>query len=180
MTLRKSNRNKVYKSSLIIGLFFMCLIIFFSLYVVNILGTKNKKLPFDEIISNSSFYLKSNLPDWHTINLGKFQIQTPKEYKFYRLNGVDSYVGGITNGIDTLQFDYGLYSNTLGKYAREKFEVSTEIINEKRFKVVKAHSEIGFVGAYTQDLKNGNRLSISCENCKSLDAKIKMIRTIAF
>nr|WP_295867600.1 cytochrome c [uncultured Chitinophaga sp.] len=49
-------------------------------------------------------------PDWKTIDYGPFKLKSPPEWKQVKLHGIDSYVGGLTNGKDTLTFDYGWYS----------------------------------------------------------------------
>ncbi len=45
-----------------------------------------------------------------TFDFKYFSLRTTKEWKIVRFRGIDSYVGGLTNGIDTLHFDYGPYS----------------------------------------------------------------------
>ncbi|MBC9913910.1 c-type cytochrome [Chitinophaga varians] len=47
--------------------------------------------------------------DWKTIDYGPFKLKAPQEWKKITFKGIDSYVGGLSNGKDTLSFDYGIY-----------------------------------------------------------------------
>ncbi|WP_343745288.1 cytochrome c [Chitinophaga sp.] len=49
-------------------------------------------------------------PTWQTIDYGPFKLKAPLEWKRVEFKGIDSYVGGLSNGKDTLSFDYGRYS----------------------------------------------------------------------
>ncbi|WP_026838870.1 hypothetical protein [Gillisia sp. JM1] len=54
--------------------------------------------------------------NYKTIDFGQFKITVPKKWNKYESKGIDSYVGGIiTNTNDTLNFDFGRYSNDLSK-----------------------------------------------------------------
>lgn len=181
MNFRKSNKSKTSHIGFFAGLTsilvtILTFIYFFDKDVINF-----KPAPYNELILNRKYYLESDIPNWHKIDLGGFKIQTPKDYKFYKMEGIDSYIGGITNQVDTFLFDYGWYSNKLNKYSNpEIFEISLEKIIGKKFKIVKEKGEVGFIGAYTDDLKNDNRLSIVCLKCKDLNEKHNILRTIEF
>ncbi len=45
-----------------------------------------------------------------TFSFGAFSLRAPVSWKKMSLQGIDSRVGGLTNGIDTLTFDYGMWS----------------------------------------------------------------------
>jgi hypothetical protein len=50
---------------------------------------------------------KSNI---QTLDFGLFKIKTPIGWKSFKKQGIDSYVGGLSNGKDSLYFDLGWYS----------------------------------------------------------------------
>ena len=55
--------------------------------------------------------------DDKTLDFGVFTIQAPANWIPIREKGIDSYIGSIAIGNgDTLEFDYGWYSNTLYEY----------------------------------------------------------------
>ncbi len=47
------------------------------------------------------------------LDYGVFTLQAPPEWKKFTERGVDSYIGGLTDGKDSLEFDYGWYSHEL-------------------------------------------------------------------
>ena len=48
-----------------------------------------------------------------TLDFGHFQITVPGNWESFKRTGVDSQVGGITDGRDTLSYDFGFYSYDL-------------------------------------------------------------------
>jgi hypothetical protein len=54
-----------------------------------------------------------NTREWPTLDYAAFTLQAPPGWKKFIERGVDSYIGGLTNGKDTLEFDYGWYSEEL-------------------------------------------------------------------
>ena len=60
------------------------------------------------------------------LDFGSFKLKAPKDWYIVKQQGTDSHAGGLTNGKDSLWFDYGWYDVTieqdLGKhqlYARD-------------------------------------------------------------
>jgi hypothetical protein len=47
---------------------------------------------------------------WNRLDFGVFNVKAPPGWKKFQLQGIDSYVGGLSNGKDSLEFDYGWYS----------------------------------------------------------------------
>jgi hypothetical protein len=50
---------------------------------------------------------------WKRLDYGVFTLQAPPEWKKFEEQGIDSYVAGLTDGKDSLEFDYGWYSPEL-------------------------------------------------------------------
>lgn len=69
--------------------------------------------------NHDSIYKKTERDGWHLIDLKSFEIMTPKDYEFKRQQGVDSFVGEITDGDVIIRFDYGCYT---GKGVRDRVE----------------------------------------------------------
>ena len=55
-------------------------------------------------------YISQNDGKSHLIDFDLFSIILPKDFKYKRIDGIDSYVGEIKNEKSTFIFDYGLYS----------------------------------------------------------------------
>ena len=47
---------------------------------------------------------------WQTLDFGIFKLTAPKNWTIVKEQGIDSYYGGLTNGKDSLWFDYGRFS----------------------------------------------------------------------
>ncbi len=65
-------------------------------------------------------YRSGEKKGFHIIDLGSFEVTTPTSYQYSPLDGIDSFVGKISNGKVTLLFDYGCYSPP---GPRDRFEV---------------------------------------------------------
>ncbi|KAA0992436.1 hypothetical protein [Dyadobacter aurulentus] len=48
--------------------------------------------------------------EWKTFDFDIFTLQAPSKWKEFSAQGYDSVVGGVTDGKDTLYYDYGMYS----------------------------------------------------------------------
>lgn len=46
-----------------------------------------------------------------TLDFGSFKLKTTQDWTIFKEQGIDSYVGGLTNGKDSLWFYYGLYGS---------------------------------------------------------------------
>jgi len=52
---------------------------------------------------------KTKTADWQTLDFGDFKLKAPKEWSKFKEQGIDAYIGGLTNGKDSLWFYYGWY-----------------------------------------------------------------------
>ena len=80
--------------------------------------------------------------NWHRIEFRKFSLNTPNTFKFYEQQGFDSYIGLITDGTDTLEFDFGWYSNSLTSFNRttERFNGREAYIGYSNFRISRPSS----------------------------------------
>lgn len=49
-------------------------------------------------------------PGWKSLDFDNFSLEVPSTWRKFIGQGIDSEVGGITDGKDTLVYDYGMYS----------------------------------------------------------------------
>lgn len=47
--------------------------------------------------------------EWQTLDFRAFKLKTPKDWRAFKDTGIDAYIGGLTNGKDSLWFYYGWY-----------------------------------------------------------------------
>ncbi|MEO6883298.1 MAG: hypothetical protein ABI199_04650 [Bacteroidia bacterium] len=117
---------------------------------------------------------------------GDFQMKTPRNWHKFKLQGIDSYIGGITNGRDTLTFDFGPYSDDFSDiyetqmYANDTINGKFGIITKPKIK------EKGYVGVYLENVNVGrDRFNLITQSKKNEDVKnedtiISIFQTIKF
>lgn len=121
----------------------------------------------------SRFYRKSKKAGWHKINLGVFEIEMPKEYYYFQVRGIDSFVGEIAtkNRKFLYSFDYGWYSNTLESYhSNSDYNVSIDTLKGKFARVVLPLNEGDYTGLYISNIQNDNSLMIMGKGLSSDEA----------
>lgn len=180
MVRRRNTNSNFPQTGFIIGFASVLILVLVSTYFMDKNNVEYTTPEFGVILDDPEYYSGSHIPGWHTIKSGRFEIQAPKEFKFFRMQGLDSYVGGFTNKQDTFFFDYGWYSNNLQDFAPPDFEVYNKIMNGKHFKVIIGLKGNSYIAAFTNDLKNEKSLIIECPGCSHLDEKLIIIETIAF
>lgn len=113
------------------------------------------------------------------LDFGSFQIKTPKKWKILKFQGIDSYVGGLTNGIDTLEFDYGRYSNEL-KDDCEKQLYAYDTINGKAGYITKPKIKSeGLWGVYFGNIDK-ERFNLCARNVKDENSILLIFQHIKF
>ena len=145
----------------------------------------------------------------HLLNFKRFTIETPNTWKMFIGKGLDSYIGQIEmDSFDFASFDWGLYSNDLEEYLKEKTDTTLgwtiypplsdlsnlqkskclfEIIDGRKAKIIiPLTTGIGVTGVYFDSIFNSNagnvQLEISGDNLsrKNQESFLKAIRTLKF
>ncbi len=99
---------------------------------------------------------------WESIMLGRFQISLPKGWQYVPAQGIDSFVGQLTNGEMELSFDYGWYSNRLDRWQGPGFDRNCRSIDGYVAVIVNEYAaQTGRVGIHFPDLGGGNGLTIT-------------------
>lgn len=107
-----------------------------------------------------------NLPDetetqGKTISFNGFTLKAPSNWSGFTLQGTDSQVGGVTNKIDTLYFDFGWYSYDFSDLQTTLYTKSKVTINGKKALIVTPKQPgSGLIGVYIE-LENENKFSLS-------------------
>jgi hypothetical protein len=124
----------------------------------------------------------SNNTEWHTLDFGTFTLRTPPGWSKFNEQGIDSYVGGLTNGKDSLRFDYGAYSADLGDgdpssshlYARDTINGMLATIQVPK---VDGH---GVVNMSIPHINNVDRFIIGGHNIPGTATILKIFQSIVF
>jgi hypothetical protein len=98
--------------------------------------------------------------EWETIDFGSFTLEAPSAWKEFTAQGFDSRVGGVTNGRDTLKYDYGMYSYRFTNETAQTHVITEKIRGGYPTKMVKPKKRgQGLTGIYF-DLGNSLRLTL--------------------
>lgn len=117
-----------------------------------------------------------NLKD---LNFQSFTLTAPNNWKAFTQVGFDSQVGGITNGLDTLFYDYGWYSYNFSKEtAATHYRQSRVLDNRPALLVIPKVQGQGLTGAYLE-VDQMNKLSMFSRS-PSEDTLVKIIETVKF
>jgi hypothetical protein len=128
----------------------------------------------------------TTLPDgWHLLDAGDFTIYAPANWKFHKLQGIDSYVGEFVGDGVRLEFDYGLYSNSIPAEATEPtYTVTEEKIGGHLARIVSPKIPgRGITAIYFREVGNGsNGLFINAINLSDSQQKavLVMFTTVRF
>lgn len=117
---------------------------------------------------------------WQTLDFKAFKIKTPNGWKEFKEKDIDSYVGGLTNGKDSLWFDYGWYSADIGDEDPVKHKFTKDTVNGLPANVViPVNSLDGSIGMNIRVNKK-NKFFIGGSNIQQTDTILKMFSSIVF
>ena len=109
----------------------------------------------------------------------KFTLTAPANWKAFTQVGIDSQVGGITNGPDTLFYDYGWYSYNFSKETAATHYHQNRILDKRQaLLVVPKVQGQGLTGAYLQ-VDQMNKLSLYSRSSAE-DRIVKIIESVKF
>lgn len=118
--------------------------------------------------------------EWQTLDYGVFQLKTPSGWKKFKLEGIDSYVGGLTNETDSLWFDYGWYSADVGDEDPLKHKSGVDTINGLPANIVVPITPgDGYIGMYIR-VNRKDKFSIGGYGIKETDTILKIFNSVVF
>jgi hypothetical protein len=118
---------------------------------------------------------------WQTLDYGPFKVKTPQNWKKFNTQGVDSYVGGFTNGNDTLFFDYGMYSQEINGYESSKHLYEQATING--FTAILQIPKIdgnGSIKLSFPRVTDDNKFSLVGNNIKGTEQVLQIFKSVTF
>ncbi|HMU46801.1 MAG TPA: c-type cytochrome [Chitinophagaceae bacterium] len=123
---------------------------------------------------------KTKTSEWQTLDFGSFKLKTPSGWTEIERTGIDSYVGGLTNGKDTLSFDYGWYSPDIGDEDPKKHKFGQDTINGLIARIaIPITPGDGYIRMYIP-VNRDDKFSISGHNIQSTDTILKIFKSIVF
>lgn len=115
-----------------------------------------------------------------TLDFGPFTLKAPGWRKFTE-QGIDSYVGGLTNGKDSLTFDYGWYSQDIETTAYSQSLYGLDTINglEVLIKIPKIPGN-GEIAMSIENAGGGNKFYISGRDIPETQTILDIFQSIYF
>lgn len=119
--------------------------------------------------------------DWQTLDFGAFKLKTPKGWSIVKEQGIDSYAGGLTNGKDSLFFDYGWYSAEIDDREHERHLYAQDTINGLIgiLQIPKVEGD-GYIVMSIPHVTKENKFDIAGTNIKGTDTILKIYKSITF
>ena len=138
------------------------------------------KVVLISILVTLFFSCKAIAPDSQILDFGSFKLKTPGNWYKFELRGIDSYIGGLTNGKDTLRFDYGWYSAHVGDEDPTKHKFAEDTINGlKANLVIPIVPGDGYTRMFIQVDKQ-NSFSIGGQDIHGTDTILKIFKSVVF
>ncbi len=126
----------------------------------------------------SSGYCFGQVENDSIVSFGAFSLRVPSNWTIIKAQGVDSFVGGLTNGTDTLQFDYGIYSF---KPRRKEDECRISFRLQRGHVARYAKQKSSGKGITAVYMKNKRRqLVLYGINLKNEEEALKIMRSVKF
>lgn len=123
-----------------------------------------------------------NEKPWIILDFGGFKLNTPADWTIIKLKGIDSYVGGLTNGRDTLIFDYGWYSPTIEAEDTAKYKMAIDTVNGLLAAIV--IPRVDGKGIIAMSISNfndkNNRFYIGGGNIKNTELILRIFKSLRF
>lgn len=102
--------------------------------------------------------------EWITFDFDTFTLEAPSKWRPFSRQGYDSRVGGITDGKDTLHYDYGMYSNRFTTITSNTHFITEKDRDGYATKMVRPRKPgKGVIGIY-YNLGNSLRLTLFSNN----------------
>ncbi|RAU83065.1 hypothetical protein [Pontibacter arcticus] len=115
-----------------------------------------------------------------TLDFEQFTIDVPSNWESFTSQGIDSKTGGITNGKDKLDYDYGWYSyNFKNETTATHIRITTTIDGKPALIVKPIEKGKGIIGVFIQ-VDSQNKLSLYGRDIKNEDTLMKIFDSIKF
>lgn len=124
---------------------------------------------------------KTEIQNNQILDFGVFKLTTPAGWKIVKKQGIDSYYGGLTNGKDSLWFDYGWYSSELDDETTFKHHFAEDTVNGLEAMVMKPDTNgKGYISMHIPIVKGRDKFTIWGENIKETEVILKIYKSIVF
>ena len=115
------------------------------------------------------------------LDFGPFSIKTPDGWSKVKRQGTDSYYGGLTNGKDSLWFDYGRYDADLTSDSGYWYRLEKDTVNgfPAEFSLPDLLGQ-GSISMLIPKLADGNRFTIWASKVKDSATILHIYKSVLF
>ncbi|MBC7890980.1 MAG: hypothetical protein H7Y12_02090 [Sphingobacteriaceae bacterium] len=118
--------------------------------------------------------------DPKSLDFGEFQLSAPDTWRAFSRQGIDSKVGGITDGRDTLVYDYGWYSYDLRQQTAATHQRTTTTLDGRNALIVQPLQKgKGTIGVYVE-VDGQNRFNLLGNNIQDEETVVRIFRSVTF
>lgn len=115
-----------------------------------------------------------------SFDFGKFTLTVPGTWRSFSAQGYDSMVGGVTNGRDTLRYDYGWYSYDFrAETAATHRRTGLKIGNRDALLVQPLQAGRGGLGVFVR-VDDRNRFTLYGRDLRDEETALAICRSVAF
>ena len=133
------------------------------------------------IIAVLTVSCKTRNTEWQELDFGSFKLKTPHGWTKVEKQGIDSYFGGLTDGKDTLWFDYGLYSVDLTGEESSAHRYAKDTVNGLPARImIPDTAGKGYITMYIPKVTVKNKFTIWGKNIDETDTILKIYKSVTF
>ena len=116
-----------------------------------------------------------------TLDFGSFKLKAPKDWRIFKEQGIDSYVGGLTNGKDSLWFDLGWYSAEIKDDESKKHLYGQDTINGliAIIEIPKVDGQ-GSIRLSIPKVNDKDKFNLGGYNIKGTETIFKIFKSVCF
>lgn len=124
---------------------------------------------------------KQNHYVWKTLDFGTFKLNAPKEWNKFKEEGVDAYVGGLTNGKDSLRFYYGWFiSGPKDELAKTHLYAQDTINDFSSVVVIPKKKGSGIIELFIPYVTDKDNFYLGGKNIKDTAMVFKIFKSVKF
>ena len=123
---------------------------------------------------------KTKTIDWQTLDFDDFKLKAPKDWIKFKEQGIDAYVGGLTNGKDSLWFYFGSYVSGF-QGDNKNYLFAQDTINGKiaEIKIPKKDS-IGLIQMFINHANNETKFVLSSSYTDDTNLILNIFKSVIF
>jgi hypothetical protein len=147
----------------------------------------SQRSPVQGTIPSNTTHFKPP-PGWLQIDAGAFRFYVPPEVKAVPIQGTDSLVGAYRGDFISVEFDYGMYSDSLDYKRLPGYRSRHERIGGKRANIVSYYNpgaERSFdhaIAIHFPEVNGNLKLTVhaTCKTANDCQTALTLFRTIEF